>query len=113
MQSVLGLLDNTRVLLLALTLAMTTSVVFTAETPGQPLLPVGDAAMVVRLVQGEGAILWTSLAGEVATYRVEGWPSADGDIELGGALVMERVNADAGLIELGERPMTLVFELAG
>jgi len=42
-----------------------------------------------------------------------GWPSNDGSVELGGALVIEKVEADAGVITFVERPMTLEFDLAG
>lgn len=112
MQSVLEL--PTRLLLAVLLAgALATSVSFTAQAPGQPLVPVGAAADVIRLVQGEQSILWTTLSGSVESYRVQGWPSSDGDVELGGAVMLEKVSGDAGIISLGERPMSLEFEMAG
>lgn len=112
MQSVLGI--SPRLLLAALMAgALATTVGFGARAPGQPLAPLDGAAQVIRLVQGEQSILWTTLSGTVETYRVQGWPTSAGDVQLGGAVMLEKVSADAGIISFGERPMSLEFELAG
>jgi hypothetical protein len=64
-------------------------------------------------MQGQSSILWTSPGGVVDTYQMLGWPSNDGSVELSGALVMEKVAADAGVIAFAERPMSLEFDFAG
>jgi hypothetical protein len=47
-------------------------------------------------------------------YRVEGWPTTFGENDLGGGVVMERpVDGTAGVIEFGDKPMTLSFETSG
>lgn len=92
----------------------TSSAVFEAEIPGQDLSPVGGAGDLVELLQSNGALLWTSLAGPVTEIMVQGWPVVNGDVELGGALVMERPeDPTAGTINLGEPPMTATFEVGG
>jgi hypothetical protein len=43
-----------------------------------------------------------------------GWPSTDGVHELGGALVIESPESPlAGAINIGEKPMSLEFEIGG
>jgi hypothetical protein len=104
-----------RLLVAALVLAVASSATatFEAANPGELLAPTGDAAALVNLVQGQRSILWTSATGVVDTYRMVGWPVVTDDIEIGGALVMERVSADAGVIRFDERPMSLEFDLDG
>lgn len=87
---------------------------FEAGEPGQDLGPVGGADALVDLLQSNGALLWTSLTGQVTQITVQGWPVVNGDVELGGALVMERPeDPTAGTINLGEPPMTALFEVGG
>jgi hypothetical protein len=90
----------------------TGTAVFEADAPGRDLSPVGGAEALVNLLQSNGALLWTSLAGPVTEITVTGWPVVNGDVELGGALVMERPEDPmAGTINLGEPPMTATFEV--
>lgn len=99
-----------------LTIGATFSVTatFSASEPGSGLEPVGGAAELVSLLQGQEHIVWTALTGSVTSYTVVGWPVSDGDVELGGAMVMERpADGSTGVIDFGERPMTLSFELNG
>jgi hypothetical protein len=98
---------------LVLAVASSTTATFEAPKPGDLLAPTGNAAALVNLVQGQRSMLWTSAAGMVDTYRMVGWPVATDDVEIGGALVIERVSADAGVIRYDERPMLLEFELTG
>ena len=44
----------------------------------------------IDLIQGNESVLWTALSGTVTGYVVQGWPSSNGENELGGALMMER-----------------------
>lgn len=116
MQSVTTTIGSKALLALA-TLAMLAATtagtaVFKSGAPGQDLTPVGGAGALVDLLQSNGALLWTSLAGPVTEIRVQGWPVVNGDVELGGALVMERPeDPSAGTINLGEQPMTATFEV--
>jgi hypothetical protein len=97
---------------LAIALALSATALFQAPRPGADLDPVGGADNVVQILQGNQNILWTSLSGNVTGYVVQGWPSKTGDTELGGALMMERpANGQAGVIDFGEKPMTLEFQL--
>jgi hypothetical protein len=92
----------------------TSTAVFKAVAPGQDLAPVGGAETLVDLLQSNGALLWSSLTGPVTQITVQGWPVVNGDVELGGALVMERPEDPmAGAINLGEPPMTATFEVGG
>ena len=95
-------------------LTMTAGAVLRASTPGSNLQPTGGAGQVIELPQGNRSILWTAPSGTVTGFVVQGWPSSTGDNELGGALVMERIEggADTGVIDFGEKPMTLSFEPA-
>ena len=94
--------------------AASSSATFLAESPGADLLPLGGAEDVINILQGNETILWTSLAGSVSSYSVSGWPSESGGNELGGALVIERPeDGFAGVIDFGEKPKTLSFELEG
>ena len=99
---------------LAIALALGTSALFQASHPGADLAPVGGSQNLVQILQGNQNILWTSLSGSVTSYVVQGWPSKMGDTELGGALMMERpANGEAGVIDFGEKPMTLEFQIDG
>lgn len=85
---------------------------FEARQPGADLEPVAGAEQVIQLLQGQRSLLWTSLGGTVNAYTVTGWPSQDGDTELGGALMIHRPeDGTAGVIAFGEKPMSLRFEL--
>jgi hypothetical protein len=85
---------------------------FQADRPGADLAPVGAAAEMVQILQGNRTVLWTSLSGPVTWYRVEGWASTVDGNELGGALVIERpADGTAGVIEFGEKPKSVSFEL--
>ena len=84
---------------------------FQADRPGADLSPVGNAAEMVQILQGNRTVLWTSLSGAVTSYRVEGWASTVDGNELGGAVVIERpADGTAGVIELGEKPKSVSFE---
>lgn len=96
----------------ATTLALSAGALFRAPSPGADLAPTGGAEKVIRILQGNQNVLWTSLSGNVTSYVVQGWPSTSGANELGGALIMERpAEGEAGVIEFGEKPMTLRFEI--
>ena len=99
----------------AAALAVTATAVFQAPLPGADLRPTGAAADLIQLVQGSKSILWTSLSGTVVSYTVEGWPSRSGSNELGGAMSMERIDggSGAGVIDFGEKPMSLSFDFEG
>lgn len=85
---------------------------FQADRPDADLSPVGNAAEMVQILQGNRTVLWTSLSGAVTSYRVEGWASTVDGNELGGAVVIERpADGTAGVIELGEKPKSVSFEL--
>jgi hypothetical protein len=87
---------------------------FAADEPGSDLRPVGGAEEMIQILQGNRNVLWTALSGSVGMYRAEGWPvSIDGN-DLGGALVIERpADGSAGVIEFGEKPKSIVFDLEG
>ena len=108
---------NFSLVLAAMLIAAATSgasAVFAADEPGSDLDPIGSADELVEILQGNRTILWTSLSGAVSWYTVRGWPSTDGDSELGGALMIERPDdALIGEIGFGEKPMTLSFEIDG
>jgi hypothetical protein len=94
--------------------AFSASALYEAPAPGLDLEPVAGAEKVIDLVQGESAILWTALAGDVTSYLVLGWPETHGEVELGGALVLERPeDGGAGVIEFGDKPMSIEFTLGG
>ena len=94
--------------------ATASSATFLAESPGADLTPLKGAEAVINLLQGNETILWTSLAGSVSSYSVAGWPSESEGNELGGALVIERPeDGFAGVIDFGEKPRALSFELDG
>ncbi|MGH8870582.1 MAG: hypothetical protein ACRDWS_01215 [Acidimicrobiia bacterium] len=86
--------------------------VFQADRPGADLTPLDGADEMVQILQGNGAVLWTSLSGAVSSYRVEGWATTIDGNELGGALVIERpADGSAGVIEFGEKPKSVGFEV--
>lgn len=86
--------------------------VFVAGGPGENLRPIDGAELLVELTQSQESVLWVSLAGQVSTVRAVGWPVQDGDTELGGGLVIERpANPTAGVVDIGEAPMSLEFSL--
>jgi len=108
-------LRNVSLALAALVVAASaTGASFLATRPGADLAPTGGAEEIVDILQGGGTILWTSLAGSVGSIRVLGWPTRAGGDELGGALVIERPeDGFAGIIDFGEKPMSLDFQLDG
>jgi hypothetical protein len=86
--------------------------VFVADRPGSNLAPVGGADLMIEILQGNQTILWSSVSGSVASYRVEGWPVTIDGNDLGGALVIERpVDTEAGVIDFVEKPKSLSFEI--
>ncbi|MEX1125323.1 MAG: hypothetical protein WEE53_06620 [Acidimicrobiia bacterium] len=98
----------------ATALALSTTALFQASRPGGDLAPSGGSENLIQILQGNQNVLWTSLSGSVTSYVAQGWPSTPGGNELGGALVMERPeNSEAGVIDFGEKPMTLRFEIDG
>jgi hypothetical protein len=87
---------------------------FEAPHPGADLQPVEGAERVIQLLQGQQSLLWSTLEGTVTLYTVLGWPSAHDDAELGGALMIHRPSdGKAGVIDFGEKPQTVLFELDG
>ncbi len=115
MQSTLRL----RVLALALASSLLMAaaageVLFQAPAPGTDLKPIGGADALIDLVQSQQTVLWSSLAGTVNSYTVLGWPEVKGSIELGGAMVLERPsNGLSGVIDIGDKPMSVEFSLDG
>lgn len=100
--------------LLTIAATVSTTASFGAPTPGSSLQPLNGAELVIDLVQGQETLLWSSLGGQVNVHEVIGWPTSDGQHDLGGALMMEKPeNGLVGVIDTGERPMSAVFELAG
>lgn len=86
--------------------------VFVADWPGANLGPIGGADQMIEILQGNQTILWSSLSGSVASYRVEGWPETIDGNDLGGALVIERTgDTEAGVIDFGEKPRSLTFQI--
>ncbi|HSO49015.1 MAG TPA: hypothetical protein VLS86_00595, partial [Acidimicrobiia bacterium] len=97
----------------ATALALSAGALFQASSRGADLAPIAGAETLVRVLQENQNVLWTSLRGNVTSYVVQGWPSSSGDTELGGAMMMERpASGEAGVIDFGEKPMTLRFEIA-
>jgi hypothetical protein len=100
--------------ILTIAAAFSTTATFESPAPGLGLEPVGGAESLISLIQGREHIFWSALTGTVTSYQIVGWPSQSGDVELGGALMIERPeNGSTGIIDIGEKPMTLDFELNG
>ncbi len=86
---------------------------YKASSPGADLTPLNGADELVEILQTNQRVLWTALNGSVSSFVVKGWPIEIGDAELGGGLVMERPeNGSVGVIDFGEKPMSVRFELA-
>lgn len=97
--------------MLALVATTTVSARFVADDPGADLSPIGDAANVIRLIQGQESLLWVSLTGPVTQVTSWGWPVSDGEVELGGGMSITRPDGgESGKIEIGEKPMAVTFE---
>ncbi len=91
-----------------------TAAVFSANAPGEDLVPIDGAEFIIDLVQGQQHLLWSTISGSVATIEVIGWPTSDGTHDLGGALVIEQPDDGlAGVIDFGEKPMEARFNLSG
>jgi uncharacterized protein (DUF58 family) len=94
--------------------AFSASALYQAPAPGLDLEPVAGAEQVVEILQGQSTVLWTALAGNVTGYVVLGWPETRGEVELGGALVLEQPSdGGAGVIDFGDKPMSIEFFLDG
>lgn len=92
--------------------ALAATASFEAPGPGMDLDPVGGAGALVDLIQGQEHIVWSALTGTVTSYTAVGWPSTIGDAEIGGAMVIERpADGSAGVIDFGDKPMSLEFHL--
>lgn len=103
-------------LAVALLIAATTTTVatFSASSPGADLNPMRGAEIVIDLIQGQETVLWSSLTGTVTSVHTVGWPSGDDTHELGGAVMLERPeNGLIGVVDLGEKPMSMTFEVDG
>lgn len=99
--------------LLLMGAAGATTAQFLASSPGSDLEPVGGASSLVDLVQSNESVLWSSLSGTIDSYTVLGWPTSQGEIELGGAMVLERpADGSAGVIDIGEKPMSISFSVS-
>ena len=86
---------------------------FQADAPGADLDPVDGADSIVQVLQGNRTVLWTALSGSVSMYRAEGWPISVGENDLGGAVMIERPSdGAAGIIEFGEKPRSISFEVS-
>ena len=102
------------VVLLLTAASIGTTALFSAERPGADLRPVDGAEEVVQILQGNQTVLWTALSGSVGLYRAEGWPVTTNGNDLGGALVIERpADGSAGVIDFGEKPKSIVFDIDG
>ena len=87
---------------------------FQATSPGSDLRPLSGAETVIDLIQGHETVLWNALSGTVVNIRTVGWPSSDGTHELGGALMLEvPEQSSVGIVDLGEKPMSMTFEING
>lgn len=96
-----------------ITAAGTSFANFQAVSKGSDLKPSNGAEAVIDLIQGHQTVLWSSLAGSVTTIRTVGWPSGDSTHELGGALTLERPDTGlVGIVDFGEKPMSMTFELS-
>jgi hypothetical protein len=88
--------------------------VFAAGGPGENLSPTRDSDLLVDLTQVGETVLWTSLTGNVSTVKTLGWPSSQGENDLGGALFIEvPTNATAGTVNIGEKPMSIELDISG
>ncbi len=76
--------------LLTVGATLSATATFEAPAPGADLEALGDAGSLISLVQGQEHLLWTALTGTVTSYTALGWPSSDGEVELGGAMVIVR-----------------------
>lgn len=108
---------NLTLSLAALVLAaasVTTTALFAADRPGANLSPVGGADQMIEILQGNQSIVWSALSGSVASYRVDGWPETIDGNEIGGAVVIEHpADPSAGVIDFGEKPRSISFEIDG
>jgi hypothetical protein len=111
MQSVLRIHPRPMLAALVLTAAAAPLLaVFQAPSPGADLAPTDDAGRIVEILQGNRGVLWTSLIGPIAYVETRGWPVTIDGNDLGGALVIEQVDgATAGVVDIGEKPMSLGF----
>lgn len=98
-------------LLLTGSMAIASTAQFEAPAPGALLEPVGNAASMIRLIQGNNTVLWTSNGPSVDSVRVQGWPVETGTDVLGGGVMISKASGDNGVIAFGERPMSLGFLL--
>lgn len=99
---------------LTIAAAFSATATFQSSAPGSGLEPVGGAESLISLLQGREHLVWSALTGTVSSYTVRGWPTTEGDVELGGALVIEQpADGLTGVIDFGERPMMLEFEIEG
>ncbi len=97
-------------LTLSLVLSITWGALFEAPAPGEGLQPVGGAAELVIIDQAADFLRWSSQAGMVSWVTITDWPvTIDGE-ELGGALRMEAVTAESGVVALHETPRRISFE---
>lgn len=97
--------------IMTLTAVGGTVAVFAAGEPGENLSPSGGSDLLIDLTQVGDSVLWTSLAGNVATVHTLGWPSTDGTHDLGGALTIEVPSEPlAGTIDIGEKPSSVTFD---
>lgn len=87
--------------------------VFAAGGPGENVIAKNGADLLVGIAQTQESVSWTSFAGNVSIVETLGWSSSDGVHELGGALVIETPpNPTAGMVDIGEKPKSMVFRFA-
>lgn len=100
--------------LLTVAAAFSHIALFQAQSPGSDLKAVTGAELIIDLVQGQETLLWSSLSGTVTGYTVLGWPSRVDGHDLGGALMIDKPeNGSAGVIDFGEKPMSVSFDVSG
>jgi hypothetical protein len=100
--------------LLALAAASMTTARFVADQPGADLNPIADAGELISLIQGQEHLFWASLSGPVTQVTVWGWPVSDGEVELGGGMSITRLDggSDSGIIDTGDKPRAVSFEVS-
>ncbi len=97
--------------IVAMAASIASTAQFAAEKPGGELKPIGGAAESVSIIQGSQTVFWYSLTGPVTLVTTRGWPVSDGEVELGGGLTITQPDSgESGLINTGERPMSVWFD---
>ncbi len=100
--------------IVAMAASIASTAQYAAEKPGGELKPIGGAAESVSIIQGSQTVFWYSLTGPVTLVTTRGWPVSDGEVELGGGIAIAQPDSGAaGMINTGERPMSVSFDFDG